>query len=431
MIEVGRLLMKIIVAGYFPFPSGSASAARVRNLAMGLRDCGAQVHVISTAPAVELPDGVSDGRIVALDGLTYEYVAPRQSRQISRGSYQYHVRNRSWGKLSGLIRTYSAGLRGAQRLRKRLSESSVDAVYIYGNGALRIAPLALSARQQTGVSVLDVVEHYDSAELFGSHWNPIYWDVRIGNRILPRLFDGFSVITTDLERLYAASRRPVLIVPSVEDWQDLPPVSPNQASGTFRLLYVGALIVRDAPEQLLEAMRILARRKAPVTLDIVGRFEEFATGRRYAQLCREDPLLRSCVNLVGAVSDLEVTRRLQSADGLILLRRDALSELYSFPTRLVEYLRYGHPTFVTAVGDISHYLRPNMDAVLLKSGDPDQIADAIAGVVARDDRGMAIGQQGRLRGAECFDRQQHAARLIDFFRSIQCEKLKHSLHVAR
>src|SRR5262249_7532907 len=42
--------MNVAIVGSFPFPNGSASAARVRNFALGLRECGARVHVISMAP---------------------------------------------------------------------------------------------------------------------------------------------------------------------------------------------------------------------------------------------------------------------------------------------------------------------------------------------------------------------------------------------
>ena len=42
--------MNVVIVGGFWYPTGTASAARVRNLAQGLVECGASVHVNATVP---------------------------------------------------------------------------------------------------------------------------------------------------------------------------------------------------------------------------------------------------------------------------------------------------------------------------------------------------------------------------------------------
>ena len=98
----------------------------------------------------------------------------------------------------------------------------------------------------------------------------------------------------------------------------------------------------------------------------------------------------------------------------MLTRRNARTEKLSFPTRLVEYLRYGRPVLVSDVGDVSRYLRDGREAVLLDPENPFKIAEAMAGLILRNDRGAEIGRRGREAGARAFDRKKHAARLLEF-----------------
>jgi hypothetical protein len=276
-------------------------------------------------------------------------------------------------------------------------------------------------------TLLDVTEHYERPEPFGSSCNPVYWDIKAGNFILPRLFDGFTVISTQLEKMYRQQGcKQVLLVPPIQDFSCLPAPGEIDHSDGFRLLYVGSLIKRDAPDMLFQTMAILAGRQVPVVLEVVGGFERSAEGQRWGELFRTDPLLRRCVKLVGWVSDEELGAKMSSAHGLILMRKNNACERYAFPTRLSEYLRQGKPVFVTDVGDISLYLRDGIDAILLNPDSPHLVAEAIAKIVASSDRGGKIGRQGQKRGAESFDRQVHAVRILEFAETILHEKRRKS-----
>jgi glycosyltransferase involved in cell wall biosynthesis len=177
---------------------------------------------------------------------------------------------------------------------------------------------------------------------------------------------------------------------------------------------VGKFAPRDAPQLLIEAIAILAHRRLPMVLDVVGYYEGTEAGRRFARLCSEDADLRRVVRFRGTLSDAALAEQLRSSDGLVLTRRNARPEKLSFPTRLVEYLRYGRPVLVSDVGDVSRYLRDGREAVLLDPENPFKIAEAIAGLILRNDRGAEIGRRGREAGARAFDRKKHAARLLEF-----------------
>ena len=192
-------------------------------------------------------------------------------------------------------------------------------------------------------------------------------------------------------------------------------LTPLTGRADFRLAYVGALQPRDAPDLLFEALRILSHTSpTAVTLDVLGQYDGTERGERFRRLCAGDACLQRNVRFLGALGDAALREHLAAADGLILTRRDARTEVLSFPTRLVEHLGLGRPVFVSDVGDVSLYLRDGQDAVLLDPHDPKRVAAAIAAVASRSDRGAAIGRNGREAGARAFDRRTHAQHLLDF-----------------
>jgi glycosyltransferase involved in cell wall biosynthesis len=404
--------MNVVIVGPFWFPHGAANAARIRNLAAGLRDCGARVHVIAMAPQPR-PDQ-PDGDEREFEGVTYEYAAPFAAAIDGWCDPERHIPRLRQGPLHRL--RWFAGMYAStpgawQRLRRRIDRGECDLVVVYDRSAVRMTPLVGLCRRRGIPAVLDVVE---VSEHLAARASALYWDYVVGTRVVPRLFDGLTVITAGLEDLYRVRGCPrTLVVPSLESWPPAPfPVPTGHLA--FRLTYVGALLPRDAPELLFDALRLLARERPPITLDVIGHYEGTARGRHFLRVCTEDPELRRVVRFLGRLGDTELAKHLAASDGLVLTRRAARAEALAFPTRLVEYLRHGRPVFVSDVGDVARYLRDGDEAVLLDPGAPSRIARAIAAVAARPDRGAEIGRRGREAGSRAFDRKVHAGRLLEF-----------------
>lgn len=404
--------MNVVIVGSFWFPNGSASAARVRNLALGLRECGARVHVIGTVPQPR-PDG--DGPRTLCPGISYEYAAPTRAAVDGwrdRDRTVPRLRGRLVDKVRWFGGLYASTPTACRLLARRIERGECDLVVVYDRSLLRIGPLARTCRGRGVTVVLDVVEASEQQRRGGL--NLLYWDFVAAARATPRLFDGITVITEALQALYRSlGCAHTLVVPSIEAWPPPPPVTAT-GNPEFRLTYVGALQERDAPAILLDAMRVLAHRRAPVLLDVIGHYEGTAQGRRFRAECEADPLLAERVRFRGSLSDDMLQATLASSDGLVLTRRDARTEELSFPTRLVEYLRHGRPVFVSDVGDVGRYLRDGRDAVLLHPRDPLRVAGALDAIVRRPDRGAEIGLKGREAGARSFDRAVHAGRLLEF-----------------
>jgi glycosyltransferase involved in cell wall biosynthesis len=405
--------VNVVIVGNFWFPHGTASAARIRNIALGLRECGARVHVMTLVPQPRNPLEAEES--TEHEGVSYECTAPFRA-----GMDGWRDADRSIPKLRGGIASkirWFAGLYGAipvalRRLARRFDGGGCDLLLAYDRSAVRMSPVARLCRARRVVSLLDVTEV--SEHLTGSRWSAVYWDSRLGTRTTPRLYDGVTVITSGLERIFRAQGCPqTLVLPAMEAWPPAPAPGPT-GNDVFHLAYVGALQERDAPELLLEAVWRLAQEGLPVTLDIIGHYEGTERGERLRGQCAGDATLGRVVRFVGSVSDRELRARLAGADALVLPRRDSRTERLSFPTRLVEYLSYGRPVLVSDVGDVALYLEDGTDAVFLPPADPEGAAHAIARLARLPDRGAAIGRRGRETGARAFDRKTHASRLLEF-----------------
>jgi glycosyltransferase involved in cell wall biosynthesis len=413
--------VNVVIVGPVWFPRGSAASARLRNLALGLRDCGAQVHVISMAPRPRVPGELGTRGTAEHDGVTYECVAPTSAPALGWRDPERSVprlRRSRLDQVRWFYGLYASTPLACRRLHDRIVRGECDLAFVYDRSVVRLLPLARVCRAHGVPSVLDVTE---VSEHLSRRWNLLYWDFALGTRTSPRLFDGHTLITTGLEALYRSRGcARMRVVPALEAWPPQDPAPPTGRS-EFRLAYVGALQPRDAPELLFEALRLLPGTRPAVTLDVIGAYDGTDRGERFRRLCAADPGLGSRVRFLGALGDAALREHLAGADGLVLTRRDARPEVLSFPTRLVEHLRGGRPVFVSDVGDVSLYLRDGQDAVLLDPRRPERVASAIAAVAARPDRGAALGWSGRAAGARAFDRRTHARRLLDFAEELRFE----------
>lgn len=391
--------MKVVIAGHFTFPTGGAPSARIRNFAMGFRDCGLDVHILAMAPMLSQQQGVQN-----YENIRYE----------STAIFDLSATNKWLNKMRWFSGLYGSVFPTVRRLQKLIDEGECDLFLSYGRNALLQLPLARLCKQHHIPTILDITEPSDYFQGLGGRLNPVYWDWQWGSKRMPQTFDTLTVITHYLKDYYSARGcRNVMVIPSIEGWHNLPDVHPLLSNDIFHLVYVGGLIDRDDPDILLDAMRHLAEMGCNVQLDIIGRYERYEEGRRRVKSIQSDPRLQKCINLIGEVSDEELALRLQEANGLILLRRNAVTEVASFPTRLIEYLKQGRPVFVSDVGDVSHYLRHQQDVILLSPSDSKQIAHAVAEVASLPDRGFTIGLQGRIQGEKCFNRKVYVEKLLN------------------
>jgi glycosyltransferase involved in cell wall biosynthesis len=411
---------KVVIAGLFTFPCGSASASRVRNLALGLIETGASVHVISMAPSSPALIQEATTRQNTYHGISYEFSSPYSPPRAAVGPLapaRHLARRLIW-----LKRLYASVEPARQSLERLILAGRCDFFWGYGRMYSVIRPLLRSCQRHSIAGIVDVVETPGSCTGFGGRLSPIWWEEKLGSVYFARHCDGLTTITTTLKEYYEKrGAEKILVLPSLAERADVhdPPI--HDAAQPFTLAYVGALLDRDNPGLMFEVVRELSATGYHIRLQVFGRYHAHAAGRRWQEWCRIEPSLRGVVEFVGALSDERLCESVRKADALILMRRNRAGERASFPTRLVEYLGYGLPVFVSEVGDIPRYLEDAKHAILLAGEDPRAIASTMGPVITSPDRGRALGLRGKLQGEACFDRTLHARRLLQFAAELRAQ----------
>lgn len=400
-------MSKVVIAGDFPFPSGTAASVRLKNLAHGFVQLGFDVEIISFINGGEPQTSARFAKNIVM-----------RPALIASGTF----RNKGMiNKVRWLIASCRKTHKAYHEFRKILRQGDVNLVLLYGRSFLRLWPFVRASREAKVPVILDCVESKSSFKGFGGSISPIYWDWSLGEWLLPKVVDGMSVITKYLsDRAEANGCNQICIVPAAEDFSSQPPCY-SVSSGSFNVAYVGALLPRDNPVFLADLMDYLEGRFPRIILHVAGKYESVPEARPQLDRLRVQAN-KGNVRLWGKLPDDELAAFIANADALILPRRDSLSEIAAFPTRLAECLRTGRPVLACAVGDIPLYLRDGVDAILLDTYSPAAAADKVLALAQTSDRGAKIGRMGFLRGRDRFDRLHHASALIGMAKAI-CEEI--------
>jgi len=286
----------------------------------------------------------------------------------------------------------------------------------YGRHASQLLPLYGIAKIFRVRTFLDIVETIEQFHGFGGRLSPIYWDWKIGLSLLPRMFDGLTVITHALEGVYRKKGiRRIMVLPSLEDFQNLPDISYAVGAKTkFNFVTMSSLIPRDNTELLKKLIREIGKRFPAVEFHLVGRYERTSEGIKVATELATSLETGRFVVLHGDLDDKMVRELFLIADAFLLTRRSDYIEECAFPTRLVEYLRQGKPVFASDVGDINKYLRDGEEIFLMRGEDSLTLAGEILKVMESPMFFQSVGEKGRMKASMVFDRKLQARRLMDF-----------------
>lgn len=179
--------------------------------------------------------------------------------------------------------------------------------------------------------------------------------------------------------------------------------------GALVLICVANLRRSKAHGVLVTALCRLHARGQPVHLALVGRGTPSAQAalRRQAAAGGVAPFL----HLLGPRED--VPALLADADMLVLT-----SDWEGLPGALMEGMAAGLPVVATAVGGVPELVVDGVTGRLVPPQQPDALADAVAALLARPDRGRALGAAGRRRIVEQFDLADRVAELEQLYRAL-------------
>ena len=195
-----------------------------------------------------------------------------------------------------------------------------------------------------------------------------------------------SISIGDAAAALGRPRRPVRIVPNGADTTVFLPRPAADARAHLGLpaqgpivTFVGKLVPRKGVDTLIEAMGILGRRPGGAPLLVAAGIGEMRAGleARAAELGVADR-----VRFVGKIAHDDVGWWMSAGDLFVL---PSLSE--GLPTVVCEAMNCARPVVATAVDGTPEIVRDGETGILIPTGDPQALADALARIL--DDAPLA------------------------------------------
>jgi glycosyltransferase involved in cell wall biosynthesis len=394
--------LRVAIIGNFEFPVGTASATRVRNLALGLKDAGAEVRIITQAAPIALENVVVD-----LAG-TWEGIPYINT---------YRKKPNSW-----IARFWGRG-RSTLLMLKQLRTSfqgNTDVVLIYGRAfSINLSALLMAKFHRKRVA-LEVCEWFVFEPMIikrsGFFLSLGDWLSRV---LIGHFSDGVIAITHHIAGKYQRMGQRTLIVPSLlGPLRDTASVQSNK-NEHFKILYAGQCKEEDGFDMLCDAIRELRQMGCPAFLEIVGTDGKSGLPAVKRKECEADPWLASVVRFNGRLSDENYVRMLRSVDCLVIPRPPSITTLASFPTRLPEFLVTGLPVVTGDTGDILKYLENGKEIEVVVGGSIPLMVEAFIRLWEDPVRATQIGAAGRNRALEVFDYSLHGRRAKAFLQELK------------
>jgi glycosyltransferase involved in cell wall biosynthesis len=381
--------MKVLFLTHsFPRFEGDVAGSFLLRLASALGQQGVDVNVVAPAGP-----GVAGTAKLNGTGIERFHYAPRRYETLAYGGNMAEQVRDSWSARFTLLGFLGAEFRSAVRARREMQPDVVHAHWWFPSG---LVGTWLSKLSRTPLVTT----------LHGT-------DVRIA-RSVSMSRPAFRHVLQNSRATTAVSRwlaheaqslvsTPTPLVAPMPVATEL--FSPGGVRKQNALLFVGRLTKQKGLDLLLRA---LAKLPASVTLDVVGDGDEREPLERLAG----ELGVSARVRWHGSQPQNALVQFYRSATALVVPSADEGLGLVA-----VESMLCDTPVVAFESGGLPDVVQHDRTGLLVSERSPDALADAIAQLLARPDRGQALGGAGRMHALATFAPESVARRYIDIYRT--------------
>lgn len=210
--------------------------------------------------------------------------------------------------------------------------------------------------------------------------------------VISRVADRRLCVSEDiLRRRHEVDGVPSQLLEVIPNGTRIPDQPVSRVDGETVIGSVGRLVTAKDFPTLVEAVALLRSRGYRLRAEIVG---EGADRQRI-----EDAIVRhdadETVSLVGHQDDVSSWLARWS-----LFASSSIQE--GQPVALLEAMAHGLPCVATSVGGVPDTMRDGSEGLIVPPGQPDKLADAIAGLLDDEPRRNALGDAARQRAIDDF-----------------------------
>ena len=394
----------LLVGGKFSFPRGEAATARVKAIALGLKEGGYDVEVVVTQ-VTERDTSSAINRVAKgiWNGIPFRYLT---GSPIRAGSFW----RRRWIQLVSHVRLI--------KMVRRCTRDDVGAILAFSMTSI-LLPICL----RIGLAGNNVPIIFDACEIPFPYERDQRGIKKTYQTFYERFFyhsyDGFFVISEYLRKYYGQRcRRNARFVdlPILVEYERFSSAMPRSSGSRPYLLYSGAIAPAKGVGDLLEAFIELAPRHKNLRLLITGRRESpFA-----AELADRamGTGVGDRVEFTGLLSDEDFPGMVAGATALVMPSRRGPFSDAAFPTKFGEYLASGRPVVCTNVGEIGRFIQSGESAYLAEPDCPASLGACLEEILRDPDAANRVGRRGQEVAKHHFDYRVVVPRLVEMIKEM-------------
>jgi glycosyltransferase involved in cell wall biosynthesis len=387
--------MKVLFLTHsFPRYENDVAGNFLLRLASALGREGVDVRVVAPATA-----GVADSARLNGTGVERFHYAPRRYETLAYvGNMAEQVRD-SWSARFTMLGFLGAEFRSAVRARREMHPDLVHAHWWFPSGLVGTWLAKLSH------TPLVTTLHGSDVRIARSVAvsRPAFRHVLQNSAAITAVSKWLAHEAQSLVSSPAATVAPMPVATELfsADGQR----GPGSARTPDALLFVGRLTKQKGVDLLLQALAQLPRN---VTLDIVGDGDEREALERLAGELN----LRERVRFHGTRTQRDLVSFYRSAAAVVVPSTDEGLGLVAVEAMLSET-----PVVAFESGGIPDVVHHERTGLLVSERSPAALADAIARLLQRDDRGASLGAAGRMHAVSTFAPESVARRYLEIYRT--------------
>ncbi len=391
----------VVYLGESGFPVGFGAIQKMIMVSKALIEEGAQVSVICRKGSFD-PD---QERAIELkgnfEGIDYVYTSKTIYRP--KGFWKRNIQ-----KLKGIYGEY-------QTLRQFKKQNRLDAgiisCYHFGQVLLYLL-YSYFLKFPVVYNYVEMARVLDSRKSFKLKINDFLFE----KFLIPRMDGAFPISEVLIQQYKSlAPQKPFFKLPILCEFEKFDIKVPKPSRDFF--LFCGALSYRETVDFILAAYDLLPENN-PVDLHLVlggGSKTDLENLKAYIATLKKS----SQIKIFHNVAHSEIPKHYKPAKGLLIPMRPGLQDAARFPHKIGEYVASGNPMISINYGEVAHYFKDQVNALIAKFYTPEAFADKMQFVLDHPEEAQKIGEKGKALGLQAFNHLSYGKGILDFLRGLK------------
>ena len=384
------------------FPTGGAAATYLNLFCKGVKENGGEIKVYLFKGYVHKKDKKNKNKKnITESGVKYTFFAST---------------NRPENKFLKILEDaftiiqVTAFMLRLTFIRKKIT------ILVYSNEFPFNLPIYLLSKLFFIKIVSFVPEFYDKKELqsMGRFKIFTWYSFLLNYTILNKLSNRIIVFSDFLKNDYIKkgyNKKNIIVQPNLTDLRDW--YIPAQAI-KYTIGYAGTPSKKDGIFELLSSIKILKDKGIFINAIIIGD----STGKEsylpsLKELCN-NLNISAQINFTGFLSQQDVKKYLNECQILAVTRPNTKQTQAGFPTKLGEYLATGNPVVITNVGEITLFLKDEVNAYIAEPDSSKKFSEKLIEALSDQNR-IKVGLEGQKLVYTEFNYLTQAKKLEELF----------------